>query len=86
MNTVKENVRHATGWLDDKLIPLIGPATLGPYELDERDDPHPGAHDSLCPICHHAMSRHFVDVDATTHHVYLACPDSGVELETARHV
>jgi hypothetical protein len=85
MNTAKENVKRATAWVDDKLVPILGPAPLGPYELDERDDPHPGPHDELCPICHHAMSRHEEDVDPTTHHVYLRCPDSGVEMETARH-
>lgn len=86
MNAVRENVHHATGWLDDKLVPILGPATLGPYELDERDDPEPGVADTLCPVCHHAMSRHEVDVDPRTHHVFLCCPGTGVEMETDRHV
>ena len=85
MNTVKENVHHATGWLDDKLVPILGPAPRGPFELDERDDPNPGPADQLCPVCHHAMSRHEQDIDSRTHHLFLRCPDSGVEMETARH-
>lgn len=81
MNTAKENVHRATGWVDDKLVPILGPATLGPYELDERDDPNPGVFDQLCPICHHAMSRHETDIDPVTHHVYKVCPGLGTAFE-----
>jgi len=86
MNSVKENVRKATAALDDRLVPLIGPAMLGPYGVDERrEDPHPGAFDQLCPVCYHVISRHEVDVDPRTHHVYLVCPELHTQLGVERH-
>jgi hypothetical protein len=85
MDTAKENVTKATAWLDDKLVPILGPAPLGPYELDERDDPNPGVADQLCPVCHHAMSRHEIEVDPRTHHTYLVCPGLGAAYEVHRH-
>ncbi|WP_033210023.1 hypothetical protein [Gryllotalpicola ginsengisoli] len=85
MNTVRERITHASDWLDDKLIPVLGPAPLGPFEPGPDVDPAPGEFDALCPVCHGAMARHEHHVDASTGHVYLRCPDTGVELETARH-
>lgn len=85
MNTVKENVRNATAALDDKLIPILGPATRGPFGLDERDDPHPGIAELLCPVCHHAMGRHELHADPSSHHTYLRCPELGTEFAIERH-
>jgi hypothetical protein len=75
----------ATTWLDDKLVPILGPAPLGPYELDERDDPNPGIADLLCPVCHHAMSRHTTEVDAVSGHTFVTCPETGTSYEIEVH-
>lgn len=89
MNTVRENARRAAGWLDDKLVPLLGPATITPREGvardATRDDPHPGVAENLCPMCHHGMDHHIVDRDPRTGHTYLTCPDSGTVIGTERH-
>ncbi|WP_344751516.1 hypothetical protein [Gryllotalpicola koreensis] len=85
MNDVKENVHKATAALDDKLVPILGPAPLGPYGLDERDDPHPGPADLLCPVCHHAMSRHATEVDPVAHHTFVTCPELGTSYEVEAH-
>lgn len=84
MNSVRENVRRATGWLDDKLVPLLGPATNGPWEPSASEDAHAGEADALCPVCHHAINRHIEETDARTHHTFLRCPDSGTVIETQR--
>jgi len=84
MNNVRENVHRATGWLDDKLVPLLGPATNGPWEHNVNEDENAGPADQLCPVCHHAMSRHIEETDPHTHHTYLRCPDSGTVIETHR--
>jgi len=87
-NTAAHTVANATTWLDDKLVPILGTAPLGPYELDERDDPDPGVADELCPVCHHAVSRHEIEVDPVSHHTYRICPGTGTayEIDTHEHV
>lgn len=84
-NRVTDGVAKATTWIDDKLVPILGPATLGPYELDERDDPNPGVADELCPVCHHAVSRHEVEVDPGSGHTYRICPGTGTSYEIDTH-
>ena len=84
-NPIANGVAKATTWIDDKLVPILGPSTLGPYELDERDDPNPGVVDELCPVCHHAVSRHEVHVDEATGHTYRICPDTGASYEIDVH-
>ncbi|GAA4161831.1 hypothetical protein GCM10022286_20000 [Gryllotalpicola daejeonensis] len=84
-NPVANGVAKATTWIDDKLVPILGPSNLGPYELDERDDPNPGVVDELCPVCHHAVSRHEVHVDEATGHTYRICPESGASYEIDAH-
>jgi hypothetical protein len=84
-NAAADTVAKATAWLDDKLVPILGTAPLGPYEPDERDDPNPGPADLLCPVCHHAFSRHETRVDAHTQKTYLICPGLGTALEVEAH-
>jgi hypothetical protein len=69
---------RAAEWLDDKLIPVLGPPPLGPYGAD---DPQPEAHTS-CPICGEPLAQHRVERDGE--HSYLHCPNSSTVFETGR--
>jgi hypothetical protein len=68
---------HAVAWLDDKLVPLLGSAPLGPYD----EEP---AHLSTCPLCGAAMAQHRTERDGE--HTYLHCPGDTVTIvvETGR--
>lgn len=81
MSDGKDGVQRATEWLDGKLVPILGPAPTGPFESDEADDPNPGVADELCPVCHHALSRHTEEVEPGTNRVFRRCPD-GTVIET----
>jgi len=84
-NRAAGTAAKGTAWLDDKLVPILGTATLGPYELDERDDPEPGVADELCPVCHHAVSRHETEIDPVSHHTFRICPGTGTAYEIDTH-
>lgn len=73
-----EKTRDGTGGFDrffrrveDKLVPLMGPATVGPY-----DDMHELDLEDSCPICGYVMADH--SVDRSTDNAVLNCP---VEVE-----
>ncbi|MFC4243854.1 hypothetical protein ACFOYW_10745 [Gryllotalpicola reticulitermitis] len=88
MNDGKDGVQRATEWLDDKLVPILGPAPNGPFESDRAEDPRPGVTDELCPVCHHAMSRHTEEVEPGTNRVFRRCPDGTIvetEVEATTH-
>lgn len=65
---------HAVEWLDDKLVPLLGPAPLGPYDAEP-------PHSTVCPLCGETLSRHVTEKEEG--HVFLHCPD-GTVTETGR--
>lgn len=54
-------------WLDDKLIPAIGPADVGPYAAGS-----PSASDA-CPVCGHPMGEH--TIDRSRPNTLLVCPE-----------
>jgi hypothetical protein len=84
MNDAKQNVHRATEWLDDKLVPILGPAPNGPWEETASEDQHPGDADELCPVCHHAISQHTEEREDATGRVWLRCPDADTVIETHR--
>lgn len=65
---------HATQWLDDKLVPALGPPPLGPYDVES-------PHSTLCPLCGEALITH--RVERQDRHTYLHCAD-GTVTETGR--
>jgi hypothetical protein len=62
-------IGRATGWLNNKLFPYIGPPTLGPYD-EESTEP---VSDRSCPICGHPMGEHRKEISEG--HTYLHHPD-----------
>lgn len=64
-----DRVRHAAQWLDDKLIPRMGGAEVGPY--DEESEESIRAHDA-CPLCGHPMREH--QIDRSHANAVLICP------------
>lgn len=56
-------------WLDGKLLPRLGPPSLGPYEAESEDSVR--SHD-VCPLCAHPMGEHVID--RTTPNAVLICP------------
>jgi len=65
---------HAAEWLDDKLIPLLGPPPLGPYGAES-------PHATTCPLCGQPLAGHRTEKEEG--HVYLHCP-TGTVTETGR--
>jgi hypothetical protein len=65
---------HAAEWLDGKLVPILGPPPLGPYdaELPRGTD---------CPLCGQALTGH--RTEKSEGHVFLHCAD-GTVTETGR--
>lgn len=62
-------VRHAAEWLDSKLIPKLGPADLGPYDVESEESLR--SHDA-CPLCGHPMREH--QIDRSHFNAVLICP------------
>jgi ribosomal protein S27AE len=62
-------MRHAAEWLDGKLVPKLGPADLGPYDVES--DESVRTHD-VCPLCGHPMGEH--QIDRSHHNAVLICP------------
>ncbi|MCW4459435.1 hypothetical protein [Microbacterium sp. MPKO10] len=54
--------------VEDRLVPAMGPADVGPYE----DDVHELRPEDSCPICDYAMSKH--SIDRSTDNAVLICP------------
>lgn len=76
-----EQAREGTGrygrffrWVDDKLVPVMGSANVGPYEESDRDVI---AADE-CPVCRHPMGEH--TIDHSNSNAVLHCP---VEADSA---
>ncbi|MHA7985177.1 hypothetical protein ACX9R5_05150 [Rathayibacter sp. CAU 1779] len=65
---------QAVEWLDDKLVPVLGPAPLGPYDAEP-------PHSTACPLCGLPLAGH--DTEKSEGHVFLRCPD-GTVTETGR--
>lgn len=70
-----EQSREGTGpygrffrWVDNKLIPVIGPANIGPYD----DDVHEYQPQDACPVCGEEMGEHAID--RSTDNPVLKCP------------
>jgi len=68
---------HAAAWLDDKLVPLLGPPPLGPYDAES-------PHSRACPLCGAPLLQHRAERDEE--HVFLHCPDETAVVETGRRV
>ncbi|MHA6668251.1 hypothetical protein ACX3O0_05230 [Homoserinimonas sp. A447] len=62
-------VRQAAEWLDEKLIPRLGGAEVGPY--DEESEDSVASHDA-CPLCGHPMGAH--QIDRSHPNAVLICP------------
>lgn len=60
---------HAVEWLDDKLVPVLGPPPLGPFDGEEQ-------HSTDCPLCGQPLSRHGTEKEDGD--VFLHCPDGTV--------
>lgn len=56
-------------WLDDKLMPRLGPPPLGPYDEESVDSVR--EHD-VCPLCGHPMGEH--QIDRSHPNAVLICP------------
>ena len=65
-------IDRATDWLNDKLMPYIGPPALGPYDAESSEP----ASSKPCPICLHPMKEHRAEWDTETGHLYLHHPDA----------
>jgi hypothetical protein len=63
---------HIVEWLDSRLLPILGPPPIGPF--DEADAPTPAI--AVCPLCGIRMSLHRVEREGA--HAYLHCPDPAV--------
>lgn len=68
-------IGRATGWLNGKLYPYLGPPPLGPYSAESTE---PVSH-RACPLCGYPMSEHLAEVSPETGHIYLHHPDAAVE-------
>lgn len=74
MNAQRDEHENASGaimrfydWINDKLLPIIGPPDTGPYgPVIER------VNQAVCPICESPMADHFFDRSSPD--VVLYCP------------
>ena len=64
-----DRMRHATEWLDGKLVPRLGGPNLGPY--DDESAESVASHDA-CPLCGHPMGEH--QIDRSHANAVLICP------------
>lgn len=53
-------------WLNRKLLPVIGPPPLGPWEPDDALEAR------VCPVCGHEFGEH--TLDSSTDNPILNCP------------
>jgi hypothetical protein len=58
-----------TAWLNGRLLPIIGPPPLGPYDDEVPLADRPVA---VCPLCRAPMTAH--DIDRTGERTQLRCP------------
>jgi hypothetical protein len=65
---------QAVEWLDGKLVPVLGPAPLGPYDVEP-------PHSTACPLCGQTLAGH--DTEKSEGRIYLRCAD-GTVTETGR--
>lgn len=56
-------------WVDDRLIPVLGPPAVGPYGVDAVTA------ERLCTVCGHALSEHAFD-RSSKHDHFMYCPVS----------
>jgi len=81
-NEDDEEKGGAKRWLHDNIRPLlIDMPARGNVEGDQPEDPNPGDVDEVCPVCHHALSRHTEEREEGTNRVFRRCPD-GTVIET----
>jgi hypothetical protein len=81
----ESKLQAATEWLNDKLLPYLGPPALGPYDQAELDPPEVVT-EALCPICGHPMGTHTVEMTTSRGTIYLRHPDDTFHevMETGR--
>ena len=58
---------HFIDWLNHRLVGVIGPPDLGPY-----DEVVKKVGDAVCPVCDKAMAEH--TIDHSTSNAVLSCP------------
>jgi hypothetical protein len=75
-------IGSAAEWLDDRLLPILGPPALGPYDAPSTI----ATSDRACPICGRALREHEAELDPGSGHIFLHHPDASIEgvLETGR--
>jgi len=66
--TIKE-AGGFTAWLNGRLLPIIGPPPLGPYDDEVPAQERPVAR---CPLCGAPMTEH--DIDRSGERTQLRCP------------
>ncbi|WP_120339443.1 hypothetical protein [Cryobacterium soli] len=66
--TIKE-AGGFTAWLNARLLPIIGPPPLGPYDDEVPVQERPVAR---CPLCGAPMTEH--DIDRSGERTQLRCP------------
>ncbi len=82
--TTGDRLVRATNWLNEKLLPILGPPPLGPYDDDTADRLRHERGDEPCPICGRPMHDHRVIEEPEDGKRWLRCPDGppGQELES----
>lgn len=58
--------RRPFDWLNRKLLPVMGPPPLGPWEASD------GQEVGVCPVCGHELREH--TLDSSTDNPVLSCP------------
>lgn len=58
---------RAAEWLDAKLLPVLGPPPLGPYDQEA-----PRTDAATCPLCTRRIDEHTIERDHG--HAFLVCP------------
>ena len=63
-------IDRATDWVNDRLLPFLGPPALGPYGPESTQP----MSEKTCPICQRPMGEHVEEISASTGHHYLHHP------------
>lgn len=81
-----DKIVQAANWLNEKLLPILGPPPLGPYDDDSAEWLRHERGDDICPICGHRLAEHDVIAEPADGKVWLHCPGrpAGEQLETGR--
>ncbi len=64
-----QRAERAAEWLDAKLLPVLGPPPIGPYDADPES---PATGIAVCPLCGKRIDEHGMQRDHG--HAFLLCP------------